>query len=546
MNPETATAFNALPIGVATIDAELRVESWNKTLARWSHVAPNDAIGRSLGDIFADNSDKGIRKRLGSVFSQGQTVILSSTMHRRVLPLTTADGRPMFQRVHASAAPGRPGRALLVIEDVTTAVQQLIDLRSERRRLRASEASLRSKNATIAAERARAEAANEAKSEFLANMSHEVRTPLTAIKGFAEVVAEQSESPFASDAARRVVRNSEHLLAIVNDILDLSKIEAGKLAFSPEPCSPADTTTEIQRMVESRAAEKGLTFETRVADGCPETIYADPMRLRQVLLNLVDNAVKFTDKGSVVLRVGVASEDASMVNISVTDTGVGITPDQIEAIFKPFEQEDSSTQRRFGGSGLGLTISRQLVSRMGGVINACSEPGRGSTFSVQLPIGSGAPAGRASTGEIRSVMPGNASPLAGRRVLVAEDGLDNRVLVEFLLARAGADVVLTQDGQQAVRAFQAASEAFDCVILDMQMPVMDGYTAVRDLREMGYRGPVVALTAHAMEGDRENALAAGCDDYATKPIDAPQLISLLADLIEKRRSVDSGGALVGL
>lgn len=540
LTPEIYSAYDALPIGVATIDTELCVVSWNTTIARWSHVSPTEAIGRPLDQLFPDNSDKVLRTRLQSVFEQGQSVVLSSTMHRRVLPLMTADGRPMSQRIHASAAPGGPGRVLLVIEDVTTAVQQLNDLRSERGRLQASEKSLKQqreelelKNATIAEERARAEAANQSKSEFLANMSHEIRTPLTAIKGFAEILADHSESEFAIDAAGRVVRNSQHLLAIVNDILDLSKIEAGKLALAPESCCPADIARETLAMVETRATEKGVLVETHVAANCPERITADPMRLRQVLLNLIDNAIKFTEKGSVAVHVSAVGETGSTLRFSVADTGVGITPSQVEAIFNPFQQEDNSTQRRFGGTGLGLTISRQLVSSMGGQITVCSEPGRGSTFSVLLPIESPEVETLSpSTAAPRGCVVGDASlPLLGRRILVAEDGPDNRILIEFLLTQAGADVALVSDGKRAVDTIRAAGEAFDCVVLDMQMPIMDGYTAARTLRQDGYRGPIIALTAHAMEGDREAAISSGCDDYVAKPIDAPRLIGLLAERI---------------
>lgn len=544
--PEIYNAYDALPVGIATIDADLRVVSWNTTLARWSHVAPSDALRQPLNQLFSGYSDEPLRNRLQSVFEQGQSVVLSSTMHRRVLPLMTADGRPMYQRIHASPAPGGPGWAVLVIEDVTTVVQQLNDLRSERQRLQASEKSLtlqreelKSKNATIAEERARAEAANQSKSEFLANMSHEIRTPLTAIKGFAEILVEHCESSFAVDAAGRVVRNSQHLLAIVNDILDLSKIEAGKLALAPESCCPADIARETLAMVESRATEKGVSVETHIAANCPERINADPMRLRQVLLNLIGNAIKFTEKGSVAVQVGAVGEAGNALRFSVADTGVGITPSQVQAIFQPFQQEDNSTQRRFGGTGLGLAISRQLVSRMGGLITVCSEPGRGSTFSALLPAGSGGEETESpdSSAPIACVEEDASLRLLGRRILVAEDGPDNRILIEFLLTQAGADVALVPNGKRAVDTIRAAGEAFDCVVLDMQMPVMDGYTAARTLRQDGFRGPIVALTAHAMEGDREAAIGSGCDDYLAKPINAPQLIGLLAERIAADKAV---------
>ena len=302
--PDVQAAYDALPIGVVVVDSDLRIESWNATLARWSNVAPSDAVGQTFESLFSGLSAERLRLRLEPVFAQGQSSVLSSTMHRRVLPLVTADGTPMAQKVHASTAPGKPGRALLMIEDVTINVSQLDDLRRERKRLKGQRQELEQKNAAIVEARARAEAANQAKSEFLANMSHEVRTPLTAIKGFAEILADQCDQEFTRDAADRVVRNSEHLLAIVNDILDLSKIEAGKLAMRPEPCAPAVLIDETRQMLAGRAADKGIELCVGDLSDAPASIHADPMRIRQVLLNLVSNAVKFTPAGMVKIDSG--------------------------------------------------------------------------------------------------------------------------------------------------------------------------------------------------------------------------------------------------
>ncbi len=544
LTPDSFAAYNALPIGVVMLREDLVIEGWNATIARWSRVASSDAVGRALNDLFPEFDVERFRLRMAAVFENGQSAVLSNAMHQRVLPLQTAYGHPLLHKLHASSAPGNRGRALLVIEDVTTTVDQLNKLREERRRLQASEQSLRdysddlrATNAALTEAQRHAEEANLAKSEFLANMSHEIRTPLTAVKGFAEILREHAESPFAEDAAERVVRNGDHLLAIVNDVLDLSKIESGKLTLASEACSPSEVAEDACRMLGTRAEQKGIELITEICPHAPSCLYTDPMRLRQVLVNLVGNALKFTEQGKVCIQVDSATEstDRGMVRFSVSDTGIGVDPAKLEKIFEPFTQEDTSTQRRFGGTGLGLSISRELVTQMGGAITVCSEPGVGSTFSLLLPLGESSQEAVASSRLAKNdtkSFDSDALPLSGRRILIAEDGPDNRRLIEYLLSRAGADLALVDNGQLAVDAMLNSEDesTFDLVVLDMQMPVMDGYTAAAMLRRAGVTQPIIALTAHAMAGDRDKALAAGCNDYATKPIDPTALVGLIAGL----------------
>ncbi|MGD0525928.1 MAG: ATP-binding protein, partial [Polyangiaceae bacterium] len=382
--------------------------------------------------------------------------------------------------------------------------------------------------------------ANRAKSEFLANMSHEIRTPMTAVVGFADLLLDPSLGP--SDRVNYVQtirRNGEHLLSLVDDILDLSKIEAGKMTVERIPMSPTQIVLEVESLMRVRALEKGLSFSVKFDGPIPETVHGDPTRVRQILMNFVGNAIKFTTKGGIRLLCrcdGATSKDAAMV-FEVTDTGIGMTEEELGRVFATFAQADASTTRRFGGSGLGLVISKRLAGLMGGDITVESTPGRGSTFRVQVPAGS-----LAGVRMITEHAEAPADPSIARvpslppecRVLLAEDGRDNQVLVTAFLVKAGATVKVVENGHLAVEEAKAAVDAgspYDVVLMDMQMPVMDGYSATSKLRLLGYDRPIVALTAHAMAGDRERCESAGCDDYLTKPVDRAKLTATVARFI---------------
>jgi two-component system, sensor histidine kinase len=383
-----------------------------------------------------------------------------------------------------------------------------------------------------------AEAASRTKSDFLANMSHEIRTPMTAILGYSDLLLQQELGSSERDEFLRTIQhNGNHLLGIINDILDISKIEAGKMTVEQLLCSPCSIVGEVASLMRARAIAKNLTLQVEFAGPVPETIHTDPTRLRQILINLLGNAVKFTHKGSVRLVVRMMDPIESPnphIGFEVIDTGVGMTPEQRTTIFKPFSQADNSMTRRFGGTGLGLTISRRLAQMLGGDIFCESEPGRSSSFLVVVETGPLAgirileatdEAVRAKVEHSPKVETAN-TRLAGR-VLLAEDGQDNQRLIAFLLRQRGATVEVAENGQIAVeKALQASDvgQPFDCILMDMQMPVLDGYGATRQLRQSGYRLPIIALTAHAMRGDRERCLEAGCDDYLAKPIDRAELI----------------------
>jgi signal transduction histidine kinase/CheY-like chemotaxis protein len=386
--------------------------------------------------------------------------------------------------------------------------------------------------------------ANRAKSAFLANMSHEIRTPMAAIIGYADLLLDPALGPSDRvNCVQTIRRNAEHLMSLVNDILDISKIEAGKMIVERISTSPTQIVVEVASLMRVRAVEKSLALDIEYQGVIPETIKSDPTRLKQILLNFVSNAVKFTEAGSVrvVVRCEAPESPDPRLSIEVIDTGIGMTSDELKKVFATFTQADASTTRRFGGSGLGLTISKRLADLLGGEITAVSTPGRGSRFRVAVPTG---PLGGVKMVEGHTEA-GVAEPLAPAvrrapslppscRVLLAEDGHDNQVLIKTFLVHAGAKVNIVADGQVAVQeanAALAAGKPYDVILMDMQMPVLDGYGATSKLRQTGYKGPIIAITAHAMAGDREKCESAGCDGYLTKPVDRAQLTATIARFI---------------
>jgi signal transduction histidine kinase/FixJ family two-component response regulator len=404
--------------------------------------------------------------------------------------------------------------------------------------------------------RAEAEQASQAKSQFVANISHEIRTPMTALLGYVDLlldeVSQAEVPPHWSEWLGIVRRNGEHLVNLISDILDLSKIESGRMNLEQIEFSPTEIIADVAALMGIRAREKNIAFRTLYEGPIPKTIRSDPTRLRQVLLNLAGNAVKFTEQGEVRLEVRVldgGGSEPSHFEFAVVDTGIGLDPDQMGRLFRPFVQADSSTTRRFGGTGLGLAISARIVELMGGRIEATSQFGQGSTFRVRLPIGRWSDLQwterRPPEAEDRRAVPRSANPpfTVSGHILLAEDGPDNQRLLRLVLEKAGAKVTVVENGKAAVDAVFAdshkgkgrpdSSPPFDLVLMDMQMPVMDGFEATRVLRERGYTGSIVALTASAMSTDRQRCMAAGCDAYATKPIHRAELLATVSQWIAR-------------
>jgi len=395
-------------------------------------------------------------------------------------------------------------------------------------------------NTALQVAKVEAESSNRSKSEFLANMSHEIRTPMTAILGFTDLLLDdrnfQDEPEKRINAVQTIQRNGNHLLEIINDILDLSKIESGKLKIESVSCSPIAAIEEVLSLMRVQSIGKGIALETIFETNMPATVMTDPTRLRQILLNLVGNAIKFTQVGSVKIIGRFVDGEQKRLEFDVVDTGLGMTEEQRLKLFRPFTQADTSTTRNFGGTGLGLTISKRLAEMMGGDVYIIeSTPGVGTRFRATIDVGflEGTELIEPSQirfGEIatpRKTGPNQSTDdLKDYRILLAEDGPDNQRLISFVLKKAGATVTVVQNGQLAVDAAMKAledSNPFHVILMDMQMPILDGYGATALLRAKDYRGTIIALTAHAMDSDREKCIHAGCDDFSTKPIEKDKL-----------------------
>ena len=390
-----------------------------------------------------------------------------------------------------------------------------------------------------------AEDANQAKGDFLAYTSHEIRTPLNAIIGFSDVLMTSAQNPTQQDYSRRIKNAGTRLLTLINDLLDLSKIEAGKLNIEYADFEMRQTLDEVVQEQAVKAREKKITLNLVVDEDVPDALIGDSLRLRQIVLNLIGNAIKFTPvDGTVTTRAQVVGRDGDWprVKISVTDTGIGIPPDKIGALFQRYAQAEASTARKYGGTGLGLSICKSLVELMEGTIGVTSESGKGSVFAFELPFKVQAPAAKTVTAsaEPASTESTTAGTVQGMRVLVAEDNEHNQLLIELLLKKQGVQSVMVNNGVEAIENLRQNS--YDLVFMDLEMPVMGGFDAVAAIRkeeqQTGKRVSIVALSAHAPSEQRDLCLQSGMDEYLMKPIDT----KLLRVLLQRFAPVRAGHA----
>jgi len=411
--------------------------------------------------------------------------------------------------------------------------------------------------AALKDEKKAAEHANNVKSEFLANMSHEIRTPLNAILGFTEVLRKGKYSKQEQDDFLQLIHSSgDHLLSLINDILDLSKIEAGKMEFTKENCSLWDIIEEVVSAFRIQAQHKNITLKAIAKTSLPKTFECDAIRLKQLLTNLIGNALKFTEDGGVWINVswiepyeqdcGTQAEPSLV--IEVRDTGIGITKESMEQLFTPFNQVDNSITRKYGGTGLGLAISNRIAEGFGGKIQIESEIGFGSKFKVLMPTCPFLQCELVEASDLNQPKKREQPKVQtsvcdtdvysefclpkGIHVLLCEDGIANQLLIKQVLKKANVEVTLAENGKEGVDAVDRQKDRYDLILMDMQMPIMDGYTAAKKIRELGYQRSIIALTAHAMRGDRERCLDAGCSDYITKPIEINKFMSSIKNACE--------------
>ncbi|HVZ33329.1 MAG TPA: response regulator, partial [Polyangiaceae bacterium] len=497
---------DSLPVLIAYVDSDQHYRFNNLAYERWFGISRDSIRGRHVSEIIGEAAYQVALPRIHLAL-QGQAVGYESDLHFR-------DGHTRIIRAEYVPDLGSDGqvRGYFSLKYDVTEERQI--------------------GQSLAKAKREAESANLAKSEFLANMSHEIRTPLTAILGYGELLQTHTRDPDNLACIDAIRRNGAHLVEIINDILDLSKIEAGMLRAELVRISPGGLLRDVVDSLRVRAAERGLTLDLVHEGPLPATIESDPTRVRQVLFNLLSNAVKFTHQGGVRVSVRLKTRER-LLEVEVRDTGIGISPEHQAVLFAPFTQADNSITRRFGGTGLGLAISKRLVELLGGSISVESEEGKGSAFTFTIATG---PLDTVELSEMpigpppQAVVP--ASRLDGRRVLVVDDRRDVRYLIQTYLEEAGARVEGAGDGSEALRIAAEslrAGKPYAAILLDMQMPVLDGYETAPRLRSLGYQGPIIALTANAMKGDEDRCFAAGCDEYLTKPVDRLRLLYAVAN-----------------
>ena len=443
---------------------------------------------------------------------------------------------------HLYIAPVENDGVCVSFEEITDQLQADIQIAQQQQRLIVQAAELELRTQELERARKIAETASQTKSDFLSYMSHEIRTPMTAILGYTVLLVDDEVSESERLAYIQTIRrNGDHLLTLINDILDHSKIEAGRLEVERIECSLVPLVDDVIELMRVRAKEKGLTLDVAFELPLPHRIHTDPIRFRQILVNLVGNAVKFTDRGGVrvMVRMDERSSPLRRLAIDVHDTGIGMSPEQLGRLFSAYTQVDAMNVRRAAGTGLGLTISRRLAHLLGGDVTVRSESGKGTTFTVTVDAGAVAGGKSISTDEEldarrkRSRLSRPEKPATVRlvgRVLLAEDGPDNQRHIAHVLRRAGLWVEVAADGQAAVEVALSAlrgGNPFDIILMDVQMPVLDGISATRRLRAADYEHPIVALTASAMDSDRVRCLEAGCDEFAVKPIDRVALLATI-------------------
>ena len=507
-------ALDILAEGLMIVGLDDRILLANSMLASTVGLTVESLIGRKVTTL-------GFTVRDGDqAMPWQQCRTANSPVSSVMMDFQQADGRQLILKVNCSPLVGDDGKlrgVMVSLDDVTQLEENKVELQLAKDE---------------------ADSANKAKSDFLANMSHEIRNPMNAIVGFTEILRlglEESEET-RLNYLHTIHASGTHLVELINDILDFSKIEAGKLELEILPCSPFQLMNEVCNVLRMKAEEQSINLLLNVKGLIPESVEADATRLRQILMNLVGNAIKFTTDGEVRITAEmVTEEDRPRLQFSVSDTGIGMTPEQRGRLFQEFMQADSSVTRRFGGTGLGLAISKRLTEAMGGIIDVTSEPGQGSTFRFTIEPGD---LSKTKLVDYQTLCEQYRSQTLSRndglktwfkpaKVLVTDDTPTNRQLVQVVLRKAGLDVYEAENGAVAVE--MAAHQEFDLILMDMQMPVMDGFTAVRTLREAGHRLPIIAFTANVMEQDRQRFFSAGCDGFLSKPVNLDFMLSTIAE-----------------
>ena len=506
-------ALDNLAEGLMILDTNGNVLLINQSLAKVLGVEPTKLVGKKVDKLsFALDRDQ-------EEFPWISALRNNQAVSNARIQLHDTEDKCRAYLANCSPLLGHQGKycgVMVTLDDVTLLEENRIELK-------------RAKD--------EADAANQAKSDFLANMSHEIRTPMNAILGFTDVLrCGMEENPDQRIEYLNTIHTSgSHLIELINDILDLSKVEAGKLELDVQETRLPLLLHETISVLSDKARQKGISLEYVVDNRIPEKIFCDDTRIRQILINLIGNAIKFTDKGSVRLQ---CSWNSETLVFRVIDSGIGMSKSQCERIFDAFSQADSSVTRKYGGTGLGLSISKKFVEAMGGSISVQNKQGEGSQFTVKIPVNIVEDAklltqnecSQYVTEDVSQILELESKKLNRATILVVDDGETNRNIVSVVLRRHGITMLEAENGQQAIEMIQT-QDHLDAVLMDMQMPVLDGYTATRFLRESGFVQPIVALTGNVLQGEKQKCLDAGCSEFLPKPLKIDDLVEVLGKFI---------------
>ena len=537
--------YDFAPVGYFTLDRTGTIRRVNLTATALVGIERSRLVGRRFEQFVTIEARPAFDAFLDKVFT-------SHGKEACELTFLNKGNEPLFMQVEGVAAESGQDCHLALI-DITArkrsdmalslAKEAAETLRLEKEAVQVLH-SIKAAAEALRVEKEIAESTARAKSQFLVNMSHELRTPMTGILGMLELTLEEDLAPVSRDYLETIMRSARNLLRILNDILDMAKFEAGNLIIEKKPFHLQQCITEVVDIITPEVRRKGLDIAISVAEDVPDTLLGDAMRVRQVILNLIGNAIKFTDMGKVEVRVnaeGTVLDGVRKFTFAVTDTGIGIPDDKKKLLFQAFSQVDASLNRRNGGTGLGLAISKEIVEQMGGTISVVSQGGLGSTFSFTIPL-------EEAKAECDSVTPAKsvsaeASPYVqdeGKipRLLLAEDDAVIRQFLGLMLQRSNYHLDIAEDGLKVVEMWE--NDGYDLVLMDIQMPHLNGFEATSIIREKerqrGGHTPIIALTAHAGKEDEEHCLAAGMDAYISKPIDFKQSLQVIKDIIRQNKT----------